>query len=246
MSLDTIPTRADLQTIDRTWFNVLQAVLGVDFVPRNSSGAPTDIAGGLGTLAYAWGAAYVQSLLLRSNGNTAGLVAPSGLSASYNLTLPSGLPSSVAKMTVDTSGNISYAGSNVTTTSGNSGSFSWSTNSFTQVTNLSESFVCTGRPVLMTLGGPSCEIYVQNTSGPTSLFACALYRNGVAIQEATFGSVCTTLSSPILVTSTHPCGAFTFLDTSPPPGTNTYAFYVAQAGGGTLNVFNTYMTLVEL
>ena len=51
MATDTLPTRTNGQTIDQTWFANLQAVLGTDFVPRNSSGVATDLAGNLGEAA---------------------------------------------------------------------------------------------------------------------------------------------------------------------------------------------------
>ncbi len=38
------------------------AVSGTEFVPRNSSGVPTDDAGGLGTTLYRWGTSYIKKI----------------------------------------------------------------------------------------------------------------------------------------------------------------------------------------
>lgn len=54
MATDTIPARSNGQTIDENWFNLLRTVLGVDHVPRNSSGVATAVGGSLGSATYPW------------------------------------------------------------------------------------------------------------------------------------------------------------------------------------------------
>jgi len=58
MGSDSIIARANGQTIDETWFNILRSVLGVDFLPRNSAGVITSSTGSLGSDTYRWLNAY--------------------------------------------------------------------------------------------------------------------------------------------------------------------------------------------
>lgn len=61
MSTDTIPSRTNGQIIDATWFNVIQSVLGGNFVPRVSAGSATTEAGSLGDGTFNWLKAFIQS-----------------------------------------------------------------------------------------------------------------------------------------------------------------------------------------
>jgi len=54
MSTDSLPARSNGQTIDETWFNIIRTILSGDYVPRNTAGAATTIAGSLGTDTYRW------------------------------------------------------------------------------------------------------------------------------------------------------------------------------------------------
>ncbi len=61
MGVDTLPDRTDGETIDESWFDVVRSALGVDHVPRNSSGVATTRAGSLGSSTYAWLKAFIES-----------------------------------------------------------------------------------------------------------------------------------------------------------------------------------------
>lgn len=54
MGTNTLNTRTDLQTIVASWFNDIKTLLSVDFVPRNISGVPSDMAGSLGSTTCRW------------------------------------------------------------------------------------------------------------------------------------------------------------------------------------------------
>jgi hypothetical protein len=61
MGLERILTRANGQSVDETWFNLLKKVFIGAFVPRNSSGIPTSLAGSLGTTDYRFKRLHVSS-----------------------------------------------------------------------------------------------------------------------------------------------------------------------------------------
>lgn len=60
MGTQTIPIRLNGQVIDDRWFNIIARALSNDFVPRNSSGEPTNDAGTLGTSAYSFLKAFIS------------------------------------------------------------------------------------------------------------------------------------------------------------------------------------------
>jgi hypothetical protein len=60
MGSEALPTRTDGQTIDENWFNVLKNTLIQNFLPRNSSGIVTTLAGTLGESAIKWARAYIE------------------------------------------------------------------------------------------------------------------------------------------------------------------------------------------
>lgn len=111
MSTDTIPTRANDQTIDETWYNVIQDALGTDLVPRAANGIPGDAAGSLGSSSYLWLAAYVKALkFIRANGdNAVTMQSPVGLAAAYTVTLFSALPGSNLPVLISDSGVLTAA-----------------------------------------------------------------------------------------------------------------------------------------
>lgn len=61
MGLINIPTRANGQNVDETWFNRLKSALVGVFVPRNTSGTPETEAGSLGTSTYRFKKAYITA-----------------------------------------------------------------------------------------------------------------------------------------------------------------------------------------
>lgn len=61
MGLINLPTRANGQNVDETWFNRLKSALVGAFVPRNAAGSPTDEGGSLGSSSYKWKKAHITS-----------------------------------------------------------------------------------------------------------------------------------------------------------------------------------------
>jgi microcystin-dependent protein len=67
MGTNVLPERPGGVPIPTAWFNdIRQLVLG-DFVPRNSSGIPTNLAGDLGTLLFQWKTLRAESIFLNGN-----------------------------------------------------------------------------------------------------------------------------------------------------------------------------------
>lgn len=61
MGSGSLPTRADLDIMDAPWWNLFQAALSGDLVPRDSSAVATDLAANLGTAALRWKRMQVKS-----------------------------------------------------------------------------------------------------------------------------------------------------------------------------------------
>lgn len=93
MGLNTIPDRANGDTIDQTWFNILKSIFTIDIVPRNISGVVQAVAGNLGSSTLPWLKLYFGALLsklsleddtggnvlFKKNGNAIGGIAPIGI-----------------------------------------------------------------------------------------------------------------------------------------------------------------------
>lgn len=109
MGNNTIPARANGQTIDEVWFNVLRAVMGGDLVPRNTAGVATDQGGDLGSSSIAWLNAWMTTLKLLNGTKKISLSAPAGLAADYAMTLPGALPASTLPLQISPSGILTFA-----------------------------------------------------------------------------------------------------------------------------------------
>lgn len=236
MSTGTIPTRSDTQTIDQTWFNTLQAILGGDLVPRNSSGVPTDAAGNLGNPSYGFSAIYLAGggfeLKLQAN--------PSAVTA-YTITLPPVPPLQVTDLQMDSSGNI-VAVPRTAIKSSSSGSFTRTATSFAAVTNLS----CT----IVTRGGPILVLLQADGSNPGFLGLTALTGGGGSAQieilqgSTVVGTVPLTLGTTGFIAVP---ALFSFLDTTPPGGTYTYTVQAkCTVSGDTVSLENCVLIVKEL
>ena len=64
MGTNNIPSAVDGTPIPETDHNAIQEALANDHVPRNTSGVPTDIQGGLGTSTFRWGISYIKKIFL--------------------------------------------------------------------------------------------------------------------------------------------------------------------------------------
>lgn len=61
MGLNNLPTRANGQNVDETWFNRIKSALVGVFVPRTSLGVPEAEIGSVGTETYRWKKAFISS-----------------------------------------------------------------------------------------------------------------------------------------------------------------------------------------
>lgn len=201
MGTQTIPDRTDGQTIDETWFDIIQQALAVDQVPRNGSGVATHEAGSLGTSSIAFLNAYIRTMKLRAStsGKIASLSAPASLANDYAMTLPDALPAATRPFRITSGGIITFdrivtddiTDGSVTTaklsavnsqTSSSCGSFNTNSTSYVDITNLTATITTTGRPVqIMCVASSSPESYFAGfTSAAMSI---KILRGASAVSE---------------------------------------------------------------
>jgi hypothetical protein len=203
------------------------------------------------------GSLTIRKLTASSPGIT--IAAPSGLGSSYTLSLPSALPASQNLMTVDNSGNVGVAtnvdnstlqlSSNILSVKDagitpaklgaasyasapfDSGSSTSSSTSYTAISGQTVTLTCTGlRPVLLTFVGFTGGAYVSASSaGYFSIF-----RNGSGLTNMAVGAIPT---SPSILT---------FMDLTPPAGSNTYALQYKTSGTGIVSCIGVIMQAAEL
>jgi hypothetical protein len=89
------------------WFNEFQEVLSGALVPRNSTGLPQDLIGNLGQSSYRWLNAYLETLKVGSGTNFTALQVAAAIAASYDMTLPTGLPAQPLPMKMSNAGVLS-------------------------------------------------------------------------------------------------------------------------------------------
>lgn len=197
------------------------------------------------------------------------------LAGSYTLTLPSALPASNRFLQMDTSGNVTAetgdvigaamtsVGSNAISAvrtratgtsvaaggvakSNSSGSFSTTSTSFVDVTNLSVTIVTSGRPVHLVLvsDGATLVSYVQafNSSGTSSVARFRFVRDATNLDELQLNAQAvgaTTSGTGV------PPGAISFID-FPGSGTYVYKLQGKVATSGQCIVENVKLVAYEL
>ncbi len=109
MGSGTLTTRANLQTIDETWFNQFRNAFNQDLVPRNSSGVATDQGGSLGTSSLRFLNAYLLNMYLMDTSHYIKHIAPSGLANDYIVQWPGALPGSTVPLQITTGGILTFA-----------------------------------------------------------------------------------------------------------------------------------------
>lgn len=219
-----------------THINQYYSALNEDFVARNSSGVPTDLAGDLGQSSIRWDQLYARQF-----------VAASGIYIDAN---GSNLRFGVGGGTVELNPAGKFVGSvgqQVSSSSG--GAYSTASGTYSDITNLSVTLTTYGRPVILmmipdnVLAGAFCEVTVN--TGNTGLVGGVIrYRRGAdVIGETVVGH------NPSVVNKTvsFPCGSFTMIDVVA-AGTYNYFLQAKQTVVGTasISVANAKLVAFEL
>jgi len=267
MGEQTIPDRSNGQVIDESWFDLISQVLSGVIVPR-TAGVVGDQAGNLGTSILRWGTLYVQNLALTREigANSTVITSYPSLPAAYTLTLPEALPASTtAFLRLTSSGQIQDSMTQVGTdqiadaavtqakrsalgqqVSSSSGSFSMSSGTYADVTNLSITITTTGRPVMLFLIDDNSSVgNVQATSSNENVgMKLKFLRDSTKISEQAFQDQFGAAGSTNIAI---PPGSFKAFDT-PSAGTYTYKVQVATTLGSspTANVNNCKLVGFEL
>lgn len=123
--------------------------------------------------------------------------------------------------------------SNIFKTS-SSGSFSTTSATYVDVTNLSQAITCSGtRSVELSLEASTTNSLIGSTASSTGKIA--FLRNGSVLNEIT---------SYTAGTYFPPC-SIRFVDASPPAGSNTYKLQIKSSGGGTTSAQDVVLVVRE-
>lgn len=215
MSLDTIPTRSNDQTIDATWYNILQDVLSDDVVPR-TGGVPTDNAGACGTTAFSFSAlCALLAKLKNASGKILTLAPSSSQAADTTFTFPAAAPASTSKLAMDTSGNILASGLSAPVR-GSSTSATITANTYTDIASVT--ITATGAPIRLSLDSAT-----NDDSAGANILAGASGASGFLrwVRDSTTLNSC---AFSIGDNGTAPLfsGSLTCIDDSPSAGSHTY------------------------
>lgn len=212
MGTNTLLTATDGTPIPPSEHNGIKEALGVDLVPRNVSGVPTDVAGGLGTTVFRWATSYINKLFI-------GAVA-SGISfedSSGDLVIK--VNSVEVKRFIP--GGINKVESSL------SEDFNTTSPTYVDVTNLSVTITTSGRPVFIGINatdnspgeGSTYSIFILSSTN-TAIVSATILRDSTNIGyfPLTWGGP-TAFSSgtPIKI----PATSISIIDT-PSAGTYTY------------------------
>lgn len=235
MSTETIAEVAGPKT-DADHANIFRRILGVDFVPRNSSGVATDIAGSLGTSALRWLNAHVENAKLHANGFITTVSAASDITSDYVLTLLAALPATKRPLLMSILNELvsepitlaSLGALNEFVSSASSYAANPMPTSFTDVTSLTgEVYVSGRRPIALQLINDSSSNYGYvnfiNNHNSNIEATLAFLRNGTIISRQDFEG------------ERIPPGCFKHVDLGAiglAPGTYTYSVQV-KGGAGT-------------
>jgi hypothetical protein len=161
VGVNTLSTKVSNDVISEDDVNQYKTAITDDLIPRNSSGVITDIAGNLGTSVYRWVAGYIKSLYIGTIANNNSITEVSNdleISSDYDINLDAG-----SGREIDLRFNGTALGSGITSSgisrdmlgavnyskSSSCGSFSGSSTSYADITNLSTSITTTGKPVML-------------------------------------------------------------------------------------------------
>jgi hypothetical protein len=247
MGNGTLIARSDGQDIDQNWFNQFRSALNQDLYPRNSSGVVTDQGGSLGTSSERWLNAYLLNHYIMNGSNFSKFVRASG-GSDHTLTWPNALPASTLPLQISAAGIITFAqlptggiadaavtpakmaalGQQV---SSSCGSFTTTSNTFVDVTNLSVTITSTGRPIRVFLQGNGSDVsfisaFKASVTGQAAEFQ--LLRGATVIQVAHLESQQAGLGSLYLAV---PSGCVSVLDVVA-AGTYTYKVQARHVTSG--------------
>lgn len=143
MGLGNLPARANGETITDAWFNAIRDALNGDWIPKDADGTMTDQGASIGTSSYRFLALYLINLALM-NSDKKITISPSTLTAqNLTLKLPAAPPGSTQALLMDTDGTLTLGevtfpmlGTLRESVSSSSGTFSSSSASWVDVTNL--------------------------------------------------------------------------------------------------------------
>lgn len=247
-------------SLDRTGNGAMQAPLrltdGTYLLPAlafsNETGSgiwragANDLRLSVGGAAAKWGwTAAGPRLIDTSSGASAygiTLAAPSGMAASYTVTLPAAAPASTLPMSMSSAGAITAAqitrpglptvGQQV---SSSSGSFTTTSGTLVDVTNLSVTITTTGRPVMLILqpvaGTTQAAIGVSRTGASPADGFLAFDRDGSSIASVELNSVSTGSTGAAW---RGPPGGMVYLDPAPTAASHTYKLQASAVAGSVL------------
>lgn len=196
------------------------------------------------------GSVVLRNNLASSKGLT--LSPPNAMAANYSLTLPS-VPASTSYLSIDTSGNISSYAPVVPApqSSSSSGSFSTTSGSFVNVTNLSTAITTSGRPVmvmLMPASASESEVSINDSGAGAGTAGGYLQflRDGTVISLSNMVIQAADNSGPLL-SMLYPTSSFQFFDTGASSASHTYTVQVKANGASSrIGVLNASLVVYEI
>lgn len=212
--------------------NQFYTALNQGLNPRNSSGVVTDLGGSLGQSSTRWDNAYIKTLVLGASAdsislddNATQLRIKVGGNTIWNI------PSTGASFVTNT--NRSALGQQVGTSTS---TFSTTSASYVDVTNMSVTFTTVGRPVMLLIqadsGSGNDARFTQGAGGECQI---QFLRDGSAISN-TIGMAATSAQGP---------PTYSYVDTGASAASHTWKVQARSGGGGGVNACGVaYMVLV--
>lgn len=240
MGTNTLTTASDGTVIPASDHNQLVTALKDNFVPRDTTTlAPTDLAGDIGSTSYRWDDSYIKKmnigavssqLTIDEDGSNRMRFTVGGSTA---LTVDSGglIPDSIATdMIIDNNVTRAKLASVGQQLSSSSGSFTTSSLTPVDVTNLSVTITTTGRPIILEMIPVSTlsSIRITNNVNTGTLEATLILKRDTTIVSG--NSFRLTQSTTGLIPAVP--AALRFIDTS---SSGTYTFKVQANVGTTIN-----------
>jgi hypothetical protein len=250
MGTDNIPARSGGQTITAQFFNLLRSVLGVDIVPRNSSGVTTDLAGSVGTSTYRFLSAFAQKYNVGASASGLSIEEVSGsiivkvnstevfrLSTTELLTTGIDFADNIITRDALKDDVVKGVSSQIITNS--------TSTSLVDITNATTTFTRTGKPVDIFLQPSSttnsAQLGVENSSGGRCAMYIALLRGGSVVARWNMDFQRSGTGQTYSFNS-WPAGGIRWTDFTTSTGSTTYKLQWQKIGGTTM--YCNYLELV--